>query len=196
MAALDDVLDMLYRTAAADVPGPDRLRRVTIRPPAGQAEGAAPRARPGSRPRRRRADRSHSPASSPARTRTSRTGWREAYRSDIEGHTQHTSRAAGPRIGDAGPPVHDGAHGADRGGGQEVDRPGVRSSGRQSRSWPPTRTASAATSTTRGRTPISAIEGMSPDQKRALARDQLLRYQTWNTRVAEVLREHHAVPAL
>ena len=35
---LDVTLDVLFRLAATEIPGPDRLRLVTIRPPAGQAE--------------------------------------------------------------------------------------------------------------------------------------------------------------
>ena len=190
MRRLDQLLDMLYQAAARNVPNYGALRLLTIRPPAGSAGelrralDPAPR-EPGGPP-----EPFARQLPGPGQDFAARLA--EAYRSDIERYTQLL--VAGRRAGDRG---------ADRLFTMEemgelaaaarewiagvfghlvtvpelvADREGIR--GNIHDQW------------------LDAgerIAGMSPDERHTEAHAELLRYPTVNTRVAQVVREHHAV---
>ena len=115
MAAVDELLDGLYRAAAASVPGPGGLRLVTARPSAEQEAELRQALDPA--PVLGSGNGHAEPFASilPGQDQDFGDRLREAYRRDIDGYTQRDGRwPQGRGPGGTGQPAPDGAHRADR----------------------------------------------------------------------------------
>jgi len=185
MATVDSTLMVLYGAAIDDVAGPDRLRLLTVRPPAGQAEAL-----------RRVLDPAPGVPGGPAEPFTGE-GFRDqvagAYRATIAGYIRDF--VDGRRAEDRTPGrLHSmeqlgqmaalANQWADSVFGQmaarpplQPDRDGVR--GNIHDAWEDA---------------DERIRSLDAAGQRALAREALMRYLSYGNRVAEVMREYHAVP--
>jgi hypothetical protein len=191
LSALDFHLDELYAAAARQLPA-DRLRQVVVRPPSERAALLRDALSPAVRTVGGQTEAFTRQVPGQAEDFAARL--RQAYHDEIERYTHQSVTGRGRaehaipgnlhsmehigRIADAARQWTDGVFGHLAVGPALVpDRPGVR--GNIHDQWADT---------------DQIIAAMSPEQRRISAIQQLLKYLTLPTRVADVVREHHAAP--
>ena len=189
MRKLDTALDLLYGAAVAEVPEPEMLRLLTIRPPAAKAGELRAALDP--------AWRAGEAGGRPQSFTRLISGQGEdfgvrlvgAYRSDIEGLTQR---------------YVEGRRGADRGRGLLLSAQEMGLVAAEAGRWVggvfgdlvevPELFPGGGGAGGGWQDADELIWGMSPDEQRAWARNELISYLDWDSAAAWAAREHHAVP--
>jgi hypothetical protein len=179
MATVDSTLDVLYRAAVREIRDPDWLRLVTLRPPAGREKALRAALDP---PPPTQPFTSQLPGKGDFRSRLS-----DAFRDALTDLTQirvDGRRAENRTPASLYPMEHIGQIAAqakkwtDRLFGHLATKAALEADRNIHDQWEDA---------------DQDIAAMSDREKRTLAGQQLGRYLTWNNRVVEVMREHHAV---